>query len=166
MRKLDSIFGIFITLCIINSCSSVLRSKLKENCLFVEQGDRIGFLKKETFSDIRKKMFQVKSFNFSSDVDTLFTLDFYELESGTTHSRIWGRNDTVNYSYRSRQFQFSGTSFFTSKTCQIVGAWDTSSMASITKSHNNLDTIFAQRIIIEKGDCKFDLFKFKFPIFE
>lgn len=157
---------ILTAILMIYSCGGVLSINSKNNCLNHEQGDRVGLLKKETFAEIRQKMFQIRPIAASKENDTFFSLDFYELESGITHSRIWGMKDTINYTYHGNRFHFSHTSIFTTKTCKIVSNWDTSAMAKITMRQNNLDTVFAQRVIIKNENCRIERFQFKLPIFD
>jgi hypothetical protein len=90
--------------------------------------------KGESFHKLRTKLYNEGKLNFiNSNLDTLYLLETYEIESGTYMGRIWNKKDALNYSYSKNIFSFDQKMIFTSYTVQLVQNWDIASILNEEK---------------------------------
>lgn len=160
MKSSVKIISFIFFVVTIYACSNK-RIVKQGDCLFIEQGDGIGTLsfKKKTFAQIRELALKQKMFNYNKVNDTLFTLDYYHLESASFYSTLWSKTDTLNYLYRENKFNFSDHKEFSyGNIYELVSNWDTTQMNSRNHRINSFASIYAQRIIFNNGKCQMQSF--------
>ena len=128
-----ALFVLLIIFTSFSSCSQKgfvsISKQIEKRCTDVK-----GKWKGTTFHELRTKLYNEGRLNFvNSDFDTLYLLESYEVESGTYVSRIWNKNDVLNYTYNRGNFSFDQQKWFTDYTVQLVQKWDT---ATIRKEEN------------------------------
>ncbi|WP_332001478.1 hypothetical protein [Chitinophaga sp.] len=124
-----------------------------------------GKWKGTTFHELRTKLYNEGKLNFiSSDFDTLYLLESYEIESGTYVSRIWNEKGSFNYTYNRNSFSFDQQKLFTDYTVQLVQKWDTATIRreeSVNASSLPEKYINATRVFIANTKVKIECIKFK-----
>lgn len=118
-----------------------------------------------SFNELRTKLYNEGRLNFiNSNLDTLYLLESYEIESGTYVSRIWNKNGFLNYTYTKGNFSFDQQQLFTNFTVQLVQKWDTATIKK-EESVNAISLpekyINATRVFMVKKKTKINCIKFK-----
>ncbi len=144
------------------SCTQKGFSVISKN---IERKCTDGNWKGISFHELRTKLYNKGRLNFvSSDNDTLFVLESYEIESGTYFSRIWNAKADLNYSYNNNSFSFDQPKLFTDYTLQLVQNWDTATIRneeSLNARSIPVKYINATRISIVNKEVFIECIKFK-----
>jgi hypothetical protein len=118
-----------------------------------------------TFHELRAKLYNEGMLNFmNADMDTLYIMERYDIESATFSGRIWNRKGVLNYTYDRRSFSFDEQKLFTDYTVQLVQDWNTVviRMEESTNAHSIPEhNINASRVFITKGKNRIDCILFK-----
>jgi hypothetical protein len=99
------------------------------------------------------------------EIDTLYFLEGYNLETATFYGTIWNKRKSINYSYFKENLSFLNRSMFSDYQIKLVTAWDTSGIRQEEKVNGNwLDNnlqINATRTVKNRNDWKIDEIYFK-----
>jgi hypothetical protein len=135
--------------------------------LSVLQGDvgSINTSKKSKFYDVRliaKSL--IEPFFLSGD--TCYIMESYFVETGTFHSIIWNKTDTLSYLYTRKQLTSPTSTVFSSTALSLIAQWNISAIRVEEKKYDEIsDTIYASRIINSKDEFEIGVVKFRFPAF-
>ncbi len=115
------------------------------------------------YENIRNKLIAKDSLNFIGQCDTVFFIETYDLETGTSYGRIWNSRKAISYECFKDRLTFSNISFFDAETLKLVQAWDTNTIRRYESENSAMIsplTIFASRAILNKGEIDVDCLKF------
>ncbi|MBE9468057.1 MAG: hypothetical protein IMY72_07015 [Bacteroidetes bacterium] len=119
---------------------------------------------KKSFHEIRIKIDSLNKFNSIKDADTIYFLESFGIEDGTFYGKIWNRNESIEYTYYRRKFNFNQKGIFTQYTCKLVEEWNILEICEEEKVNSTMTspiTIFGSRISFKKGKVKAKCIKFK-----
>jgi len=119
------------------SCSNqkfiVISKKIENKC------EKNKSWKGETFHDLRSKLYKEGKFDsILSKLDTLYILETYDIESGQYVCEMWNEQDTINFTYNNKQFNFDQNKYFTRYTIELTQRWDTTTIREEEKGNANL----------------------------
>lgn len=121
--------------------------------------------KGESFHSLRTKLYNEGRLNFiSSDFDTLYILETYEIESGIYMGRIWNRKEALSYTYNKNSFSFDQQKIFTTYTVQLVQNWDTAAIRKEESMNaNNVPEkyINGTRVFLSNTKTEIECIRFK-----
>ncbi len=136
--------------------SKITQKQLKKKV--IERKNGIAF-----YENIRNKVIAKDSLNFIGKCDTVFFLETYDIETGISYGRIWNSRKAISYGYFKDELTFSEISFFDVEILKLVQTWDVNSIRKYESKNSTIIsslTIFASRVILNKG--KFDVECLKF----
>ena len=160
---MKSILFISIMVCIFFPCASQnfisISKQVEKKCIGKSNW------KGQSFHDLRTRLYNEGRLGFvSSDFDTLYILESYEIESGSYTGKIWNRKGDLNYIYNKNSFQFDQQKLFTDYTIQLIQRWDTATV----RTEESLNTksisekyITGIKVIMENQKIRIDCIKFK-----
>lgn len=157
---------LFSLTCSLYGCSQMGINKVS-HLLGKKQDDKIGELKKSTFYQIRKKLFDKYQGILRGEVDTVYFMEKYEIEDATYYGIIWTKNDTVNYFSFANEIELTDKKSFTNKAISLISSWDTVSIRNEEKKYSTTPRIvYAARAIVTGYKCRIDTIKMRDLIFE
>jgi hypothetical protein len=88
--------------------------------------------------DARMKVYQLDSaFFLKGNIDTLYLLEGYNLETATFYGTIWDKKNSISYSYFKGNLAVRKLSVFTDYQVQLITRWDTSTIKKEEKANGN-----------------------------
>jgi hypothetical protein len=131
-----------------------------------KQDDKTGRLKRYTFYQVRKDLFNKYPEILTGKIDTVYFMEKYEVEEGSIFGIIWTKKDTVNYYFCKNEINLSDRKFFTRKAMSLISAWDTALIRNEDKFYGGSRIVYAERAIITGSKCVVDTIHTRDFIFE
>ncbi|PSL17322.1 hypothetical protein [Chitinophaga ginsengisoli] len=100
---------------------SVMSRKMEVTC-----STKNSSWKGTTFHDVRMQVFKSGRLNsLIRNIDTLHTLQSYDIQSGTYSVMMWTSQGSLSYTYNRGILSYNVPNLFTKKTVELIQNWDT-----------------------------------------
>lgn len=152
---------IIITIIII-SCSTINDSASFSTSLYrlQEKGKQCGINPKLSLSQRNEVLKKLNFINYGND--TVYYIESYYIETGTTYSAIWTNNGKIEYKGQGKTVEI-GNDFFIKRLYTLIEKWDTATIKIEEKKSINMlgrGTIVGAKILLEKDKVNIQCVKF------
>lgn len=102
------------------------------------------------------------SLNFISPSDTVFFLETYDFEIGTSYGMVWNKHKSISYEYFKDKITFTDRSVFDDMIIDLVGRWNVEKLKIYGEKSTLVNPffIYASRAIVEKNKINVDCIAF------